>query len=110
MRTRARILTISAVSVLLVLVMLIPSASTAGADSGSANDQSTVTYSGSLNSEVQLVDPTSGDVYETLSQDIAWKASWTGPTEMISDPSGMRVPWTTLTLSGSDSTQYVNDP
>jgi lysophospholipase L1-like esterase len=110
MRTGRRNLTISAVTAVFALVMLIPSASPAGADPASANDQSTVTYSGSLNSEVQLVDPTSGDVTETLSQDISWTASWTGPTEMISDPSGMRVPWTTLALSGSDSTQYVNDP
>ena len=108
MRTPARILMISAVTALLSLVTLIPSASTAGADA--SNDQSTVTYSGSLNSEVQLVDPTSGDISETLSQDITWKASWTGPTAMISDQSGMRVPWSMLMLSGSDSIQYANDP
>ena len=110
MRQSARILKISAATAMLALVMLIPSAPTAGADPNAANDQSTVTYSGSLNSEVQLVDTTSGSVSETLSQDITWKASWTGPTAMISDPSGMRLPWTMLALSGSDSIQYVNDP
>ena len=71
----------------------------------SGNENSTVTYSGTLDSTVQLVDD-NNQVNETLTQDVTWKATWTGPTSMISSSSGETLAWTSVTLSGSDSIRY----
>src|SRR5947209_3054290 len=96
-----------AVIVVGVLVANAPAASAgAGQVSGTGGDEtSTVTYSGTLDSTVQLVDE-NNQVNETLTQDITWKATWTGPTNMISSSSGETLAWTSVKLSGSDSIQY----
>lgn len=96
-----------AVFVVVLLVANVPAGSAgAGQASGMGGDEtSTVTYSGTLNNTVQLVD-SSGHVNEILTQDVTWRATWTGPTDMISDQSGETLPWTSVSLSGSDSIQY----
>lgn len=82
-----------------------PSAGARQASGTGGSETSTVTYSGALQSTVQLVD-SSGQVNEILSQDYTWKATWTGPTNLISDQSGRTLGWTSVSLSGSDSIQY----